>query len=94
MSPTKNLQFYDKKSVSVWQPSGIDSNMMLLKNENLKELSHSDIFVFCFVLFSLLELLELELELYFYLDTVNLSDKIMVKIITIYFNLYKHDLKI
>ena len=38
--------------------------------------------------------LELELELYFYLNTVNLSDKITIKIITIYFNLYKHDLKI
>ena len=37
--------------------------------------------------------LELELELYFYLNTVNLSDKIIIKIITIYFNLYKHDLK-
>ena len=36
--------------------------------------------------------LELELELYFYLNTVNLSDK--KKKITIYFNLYKHDLKI
>ena len=34
----------------------------------------------------LLELeLELELELYFYLNTVNLSDKIIIKIITIYF---------
>ena len=40
--------------------------------------------------------LELELELYFYLNTVNLSDKIIIiiKKITIYFNLYKHDLKI
>ena len=38
--------------------------------------------------------LELELELYFYLNTVTLSDKIIIKIITIYFNLYKHDLKI
>ena len=38
--------------------------------------------------------LELELELYFYLNTVNLSDKIIIKIITIYFNLYEHDLKI
>ena len=38
--------------------------------------------------------LQLELELYFYLNTVNLSDKIIIKIITIYFNLYKHDLKI
>ena len=38
---------------------------------------------------------ELELELYFYLNTVNLSDKIIIiKKITIYFNLYKHDLKI
>ena len=37
--------------------------------------------------------LELELELYFYLNTVNLSDKIIIKII-IYFTLYKHDLKI
>ena len=39
--------------------------------------------------------LELELELYFYLNTVNLSDKIIIRRkITIYFNLYKHDLKI
>ena len=38
--------------------------------------------------------LELELELYFYLNTVNLSDKIIIKIITIYFNLFKHNLKI
>ena len=38
--------------------------------------------------------LNFELELYFYLNTVNLSDKIIIKIITIYFNLYKHDLKI
>ena len=37
--------------------------------------------------------IELELELYFYLDTVNLSDKITIKI-TNYFNLYKHDPKI
>ena len=37
--------------------------------------------------------LELELELYFYLNTVNLSDKIILKI-TIYFDLYKHGLKI
>ena len=37
---------------------------------------------------------KLELELYFYLNTVNLSDKIIIKKITIYFNLYKHDLKI
>ena len=36
----------------------------------------------------------LELELYFYLNTVNLSDKIIVLKITIYFNLYKHGLKI
>ena len=36
----------------------------------------------------------LELELYFYLNTVNLSDKIMIIKITIYFTLYKHDLKI
>ena len=36
--------------------------------------------------------LELELELYFYLNTVNLSDKITIKI-TIYLNLYKHGLK-
>ena len=35
----------------------------------------------------------LELELYFYLNTVDLSHKI-IKIITIYFNLHKHDLKI
>ena len=35
-----------------------------------------------------------KLELYFYLNTVNLSDKTIIKIITIYFNLYKHDLKI
>ena len=53
-STTKNLQFYDKKFVSVWQPYGIDPNMMLLKDKNFKELSHSDSFVFCFVLFSLL----------------------------------------
>ena len=38
--------------------------------------------------------LELELELYFYLNTVNLSDKIIIIKITIYFTLYKHDLKI
>ena len=42
--------------------------------------------------------LELELELYFYLNTVNLWDKIIIIIIikknTIYFNLCKHDLKI
>ena len=38
--------------------------------------------------------LELELELYFYLNMVNLSDKIIIIKITIYFNLYKHDLKI
>ena len=38
--------------------------------------------------------LELERELYFYLNTVNLSDKIIIIKITIYFNLYKHDLKI
>ena len=37
---------------------------------------------------------ELELELYFYLNTVNLSDKIIIIKITIYFTLYKHDLKI
>ena len=38
---------------------------------------------------------ELELELYFHLNTVNLSDKIIIRRkITIYFNLYKHDLKI
>ena len=38
---------------------------------------------------------ELELELYFYLNKVNLSDKIIIIIkITIYFNLYKHDPKI
>ena len=39
----------DKKSVSVRQPYGIGPNMMLLKDENLKELSHSDTFVrfFC-----------------------------------------------
>ena len=36
----------------------------------------------------------LELELYFYLNTVNLSDKIIIIKITIYFTLYKHDLKI
>ena len=36
---------------------------------------------------------KLELELYFYLNTVNLSEKIIIKIITIYFNLYEHDLK-
>ena len=42
----------DKKSVSVRQPKGIDPNMMLLKNKNLKEISHySDnfVFFFCFV---------------------------------------------
>ena len=38
--------------------------------------------------------LELERELYFYLNTVNLSDKIIIIKITIYFNLYKHHLKI
>ena len=38
---------------------------------------------------------KLELELYFYLNTVNLSDKITImRKITICFNLYKHDLKI
>ena len=37
--------------------------------------------------------LVVELELYFYLNTVNLSDKIILKI-TIYFDLYKHGLKI
>ena len=38
---------------------------------------------------------KLELELYFfYLNTVNLSDKIIILKITIYFNLYKHGLKI
>ena len=42
--------------------------------------------------------LNLKLELYFYLDTVNLSDKIIILLqsiitVTIYFNLYKHDLK-
>ena len=36
---------------------------------------------------------ELYFELYFYLNTVNLSDKIILKI-TIYFDLYKHGLKI
>ena len=36
-------------------------------------------FFFCFVLF---------------LNTVNLSDKIIIIKITIYFTLYKHDLKI
>ena len=42
-------------------------------------------------MYILLEL-ELELELYFYL---NLSDKIIIRRkITIYVNLYKHDLKI
>ena len=41
-----------------------------------------------------LKLLELELELYFHLNMVNLSDIIIIKIITNYFNLYKHDLKI
>ena len=40
----------------------------------------------------------LNFELYFYLDTVNLSDKIIILLqsiitVTIYFNLYKHDLK-
>ena len=38
--------------------------------------------------------IELELELYFYLNTVNLSDKIIIIKITIYFTLCKHDLKI
>ena len=38
--------------------------------------------------------LELELELYFYLNTVNLSDKIIIIKITIYFTLHRHDLKI
>ena len=33
-------------------------------------------------------MLELELELYFYLNTVNLSDKIIIIKITIYFTLY------
>ena len=36
----------------------------------------------------------IKLELYFYLNTVNLSDKIIIIKITIYFTLYKHDLKI
>ena len=36
---------------------------------------------------------KLELELYFYLNTVNLSDKIIIVKITIYFNLYIHSLK-
>ena len=31
---------------------------------------------------------------FFYLNTVNLSDKIIIIKITIYFTLYKHDLKI
>ena len=35
-----------------------------------------------------------KLKLYFYLNTVNLSDKIIIIKITIYFTLYKHDLKI
>ena len=39
--------------------------------------------------------LVLELELHFYLNTVNLSDEIrIIRKITIYFNLYKHELKI
>ena len=39
--------------------------------------------------------LELELELELYLNTVNLSDKIIIRRkMAIYFNLYKHDLKI
>ena len=38
--------------------------------------------------------IELELERYFYLNTINLSDNIIMIKITIYFNLYKHDLKI
>ena len=38
--------------------------------------------------------LNFKLELYFYLNTVNLSDKITIIKITIYFTLYKHDLKI
>ena len=42
--------------------------------------------------------LNFNFELYFYLDTVNLSDKIIILLqsiitVTIYFNLYKHDLK-
>ena len=37
---------------------------------------------------------QLELELYFYLNTVNLSDKIIIMKITIYFNLYKQDQKL
>ena len=37
---------------------------------------------------------QLELELCFYLNTVNLSDKIIIIKITIYFTLYKHDLKL
>ena len=37
---------------------------------------------------------ELELEFYFYLNTVNQSDKIIIIKITIYFTIYKHDLKI
>ena len=40
------------------------------------------------------EKINFELKLYFYLNTVNLSDKIIIIKITIYFTLYKHDLKI
>ena len=39
-------------------------------------------------------MVKLELELYFYLNTVNLSDKIIIIKITIYFNLSKHDQKL
>ena len=44
--------------------------------------------------FSSLNSLHLNFELYFYLNTVNLSDKIIIIKITIYLTLYKHDLKI
>ena len=43
---------------------------------------------------ALLSTFELELELYSYLNAVNLSDKIIIIKITMYFTLYKHDLKI
>ena len=41
-----------------------------------------------------LKFLNLNFELYFYLNTVNLSDKIIIIKITVNFTLYKHDLKI
>ena len=47
-----------------------------------------------FAVFVHSQVLELELELYFYLNTVNLSDKIIIIKITIYFYLNKHDQKL